>query len=254
VDGVSFDGGPSSLAALDTCPVADKALLRKLALPCAIGDLRTEQVRANPEGHRYFVDNAYLAGETGSLIPAMTPAFTSLPTEKAFSLWFDLAHLPGRDQPDMAQSLQTDLYFATYVVCEDAADDALCRSWVDLTMARLEPFSAGCYLGDSDFTVRPAPFMSDPAWSRFRTIRAARDPEGLFPGYLYGAKSPRQLTLRWLNAKAYRGQHRQRLFQSAARRPPGHDGSGAVPDRVPGGDREQRHPAGAQEGKGHPAA
>src|SRR5580692_2814555 len=125
VDGVSFDGGPQSLAALDTCPVARKALVRKVAQPVTIGELRAEQVRANPEGHRYVVDNAYLAGSTDALIPALAPAFTDLPTPKSFSLWFDLAHLQA--PPDMALSLQADLYFATYVVCESAGQDRSCR-------------------------------------------------------------------------------------------------------------------------------
>jgi FAD/FMN-containing dehydrogenase len=189
VDGVSFDGGPAALAALDTCPVAGHALASKIAQPVTIGELRAEQVRANPEGHRYTVDNAYLAGETSSLIPALTPAFAELPTAKSFSLWFDLAHLPGRPLPDMALSVQSDLYFATYVVGEEPAHDAACRSWVDETMRRLEPFSAGCYLGDSDLTIRPDRFMSDAAWDRFRAIRAQRDPGGLFVGYDCGDES-----------------------------------------------------------------
>jgi len=189
VDGVSFDGGPASLAALDTCPVAGKALIRKVAQPVTIGELRAEQLRANPEGHRYTVDNAYVSGPAGALIPALTPAFTDLPTAKSFSLWFDLAHLPGRPLPDMALSLQTDIYFATYVVGESPLQDAACRTWVDDTMARLTPFSPGCYLGDSDFTIRPDKFMSDAAWDRFRAIRAARDPGRLFAGYLSADES-----------------------------------------------------------------
>jgi FAD/FMN-containing dehydrogenase len=183
VDGVSFDGGPASLAALDTCPVAGKALARKIAQPVTIGELRAEQLRANPEGHRYFVDNAYLAGEAGTLIPALAPAFSELPTAKSFSLWFDLAHLPARRLPDMALSVQGDIYFATYVIGEDPSQDGRCRSWVDDTMGRLRPFTAGCYLGDADLTVRPDRFMSDAAWDRFRQIRAARDPGALFAGY-----------------------------------------------------------------------
>jgi FAD/FMN-containing dehydrogenase len=188
VDGVSFDGGPQSLRALDTCPVAEKALAARIAQPADISDLRAEQVRANPEGHRYFVDNAYLAGDAGPLIPALTPAFTSLPTAKAFSLWFDLAHLPARPLPDMALSVQTDIYFATYVICEDREQDAACREFVDATMTRLEPFSPGCYLGDSDFTVRPDKFMSDGAWDRYQAVRADRDPERRFAGYLAAAE------------------------------------------------------------------
>jgi len=183
VDGVSFDGGPASLRALDTCPVAGAALVRKSARPVTIGELRAEQVRANPEGHRYVVDNAYLAGPADALIPAVTPAFTDLPTGKSFSLWFDLAHLPARALTDMALSVQGDIYFATYVVGDSPAADGACRSWVDDTMRRLAPFSVGCYLGDSDFSVRADRFMSDAAWDRFRRIRADRDPGGLFPGY-----------------------------------------------------------------------
>jgi FAD/FMN-containing dehydrogenase len=181
VDGVSFDGGPQSLRALDTCPVVSQALVAKVAQPVTIGELRAEQVRANPEGHRYVVDNAYLAGPTDTLIPALAPAFTELPTAKSFSLWFDLAHLQA--PPDMALSLQADLYFATYVVCESPAHDTLCRWWVSQTMDRLQPFSAGCYLGDSDLTIRPDKFMSDAAWARFLDIRDARDPARLFAGY-----------------------------------------------------------------------
>jgi len=183
VDGVSFDGGPAALAALDTCPVAGKALVRKVAQPVTLGELRAEQLRANPEGHRYFVDNAYLTGDPATLIPALAPAFRDLPTPKAFSLWFDLAHLPARTLPDMALSVQSDIYFATYVVCEEPSQDTRCRTWVDDTMRRLGPHSAGCYLGDSDFTVRTDRFMSDAAWDRYRQIRADRDPGRLFAGY-----------------------------------------------------------------------
>jgi hypothetical protein len=188
VDGVSFDGGPASLAALGTCPVAHKALATRIAQPVTIGELRAEQLRANPDGHRYVVDNAYLRGETNSLIPALTPAFTGLPTAASFSLWFDLAHLPARQPPDgglpdMALSVQTDLYFATYVVSQEPSADGPCRTWVDDTMRRLEPLSAGCYLGDTDLAVRPARFMSDAAWDEFRRIRAVRDPGRLFAGY-----------------------------------------------------------------------
>jgi hypothetical protein len=51
-------------------------------------------------------------------------------------------------------------------------------------MTALEPVTAGQYLGDSDFTVRQARFMSDDAWQRLRSVRAVRDPGGLFAGYL----------------------------------------------------------------------
>ena len=84
----------------------------------------------------------------------------------------------------MALSLQSDLYLATYVVAEDAGQDAVCRDWVNDTMARLEPLTIGCYIGDSDFERRPQKFLSDEAFAKLTAIRADRDPDGRFPDYL----------------------------------------------------------------------
>ncbi len=184
IDAVSFDGGPASLAALGTCPAVDKALVTKVAQPVEFADLQAAQLRSNPDYHRYFADNAFLAGATSELVPALVPAFTELPTPKTFTVLGDFTPLMSRRPPDMALSVQTDLYFAAYVIGEAPEDDARCRSWLDGTMERATPYSAGCYLGDSDLTVRPDRIMSDAAWSKFQHIRTVRDPEGRFPGYL----------------------------------------------------------------------
>ena len=192
VDGVCFADDPedaaAALAPLGACPVAGQALVSRIAAPTTMAELRAEQVRANPEGHRYTVDNAYLVGETADVVPALVPAFTTLPTAKAFSLWFDMGRAPERPL-DMALSLQSDLYFATYVVAEDPREDAVCRAWVNDAMARLEPLTIGCYIGDSDFERRPQKFLSDEAFERLRAIRGDRDPAGLFPDYLVAAGS-----------------------------------------------------------------
>jgi FAD/FMN-containing dehydrogenase len=184
IDAVSFDGGPASLAVLGSCPVAGKALATTVAQPVELANLFAAQIRANPDHHRYFADNAFLAGSPAELVAALVPAFTELPTAKTFTVLGDFSPLWSRPSPDMAVSLPSDLYFAAYVIGETAAEDARCRSWLDGTMARVAPYSAGCYLGDSDLTVRPDRIMSDAAWARFQQIRAARDPEGRFPGYL----------------------------------------------------------------------
>jgi FAD/FMN-containing dehydrogenase len=153
-----------------------------VAQPTTLAEERVEQIRANPEGHRYAVDNAWLTGTPDEVAPRLVKAFTTLPSEKAFSLWFDFAHAPK--PADMALSLQTTIYFASYVVWEDEKDDERCRAWLDERMADLAPVSVGCYLGDSDFTRRPAQFLSDEAYERLERIRAARDPHGRFVGYL----------------------------------------------------------------------
>ena len=53
-------------------------------------------------------------------------------------------------------------------------------------MADLEPVTVGQYLGDSDLARRQVKVLSDDAWARLQEIRAVRDPDGLFVGYLAG--------------------------------------------------------------------
>ncbi len=93
---------------------------------------------------------------------------------------------PLRALPDMAFSLQSEVYLASYVVWESPDDDARCVSWLESVMADLEPVTVGQYLGDSDLSRRQVRFMSDEAWARLGEIRAARDPEGSFVDYLAG--------------------------------------------------------------------
>jgi hypothetical protein len=114
----------------------------------------------------------------------MRRAYTTLPTDKAFTIWFSMA--PVRALPDMAFSLQSEIYLASYVAWESPEDDERCSTWLEGAMADLEPVTVGQYLGDSDLSRRQVRFMSDEAWARFQAIRAARDPDGLFVGYLAG--------------------------------------------------------------------
>ncbi|MGN9846717.1 FAD-binding oxidoreductase [Nonomuraea sp. H19] len=184
IDGVSFDGGPSALAPLETCPVADRAVKSTAAQPTTLSALFAEQSAGSPAGLRYFVDNVYLVGKTSDLVPALVAAFTDLPTPQSSVILSDFSPQLSRALPDMAVSLRPNLYFAAYVAGRGPADDEKCRSWLNSAMNRLSPYSDGCYLGDSDFTVRSDRILSDAAWSRLQRIRAVRDPEGRFPGYL----------------------------------------------------------------------
>lgn len=188
IDGISFDGGASSLAPLDTCPMAHKAIASTVARPVAIGELHAAQMRANPDYHRYFVDNAFLCGDASELIPTLAPVFNDLPTAKTFIVLGDFTPQQSRHHPNMAFSQQTDLYFAAYVIGETQDDDDRCRSWLDATMSDLAQYSAGCYLGDSDISVRPDRIMSDAAWLRFQQLRATHDPAGRFCGFLGAPK------------------------------------------------------------------
>ena len=173
-------------------PALDRALMVLDAVPTTIADQRRRQIEDNPEGHRWAVDNAWLSGSAADVVPAMRRAYTTLPHAKAFTIWFSMA--PLRQLPDMAFSLQSEIYLAAYVCWDDESDDERCRAWLDDVMADLEPVTVGQYLGDADLSRRQVRFMGDESWVRLQEIRAARDPDDLFVGYLAGALGRRTAT------------------------------------------------------------
>jgi hypothetical protein len=176
----------AALAPFRTSPALDRALLVVDAVPTTLEEQRARQLVDNPEGHRWAVDNAWLSGTADEVLPAMRRAYTTLPNAKAFTIWFSMA--PLRALPDMAFSVQSEIYLASYVLWEDPAEDAAHHAWLAEAMADLEPVTVGQYLGDSDLSRRQLRVLSDEAWERLQAIRAVRDPDGLFVGYLAGAQ------------------------------------------------------------------
>jgi hypothetical protein len=105
-----------------------------------------------------------------------------LDTEHSFSIWYGWA--PPRGRPDMAFSVEADVYVATYAIYADPADDARYAGWVHRQTAALAVHGAGSYLGDTDFSRRQDRFLSDAAYRRLALVRAERDPAGRFASYL----------------------------------------------------------------------
>ncbi|WP_376794908.1 FAD-binding oxidoreductase [Thermogemmatispora sp.] len=192
VQGLSFAESPAeareALAPFESCPARERALLAQTMVPTTLAAEYAEQRRANPKEHRYAVDNAWLNAPAPAAIPALREAFVSLPTPQSFSLWFGMA--PLHPLPDMALSLQADVYFASYVVWQQPEDDARCRRWLTEQMGRIEPLSEGLFLADSDFTTRAARFMEESHWQRLQALRARYDPTGLFHAYLINPETP----------------------------------------------------------------
>ncbi|KAF9638572.1 FAD linked oxidase [Lasiodiplodia theobromae] len=154
-------------------------------------DQYKDQGAANPEGHRYRVDNAYISNGA-DVATVLEEAFTTLPTKKTFSLWYSMA--PGTRRPlkDMALSMQTDHYFATYAIYEDSKEDEKASNWVKSVMAGVEKHSEGAYLGDSDFQVRRTRFWGKEQGTKLMQLRKKWDPEGRICGYLDQGDRSRQ--------------------------------------------------------------
>ncbi len=178
----------AALAPFRANPALDRALVVVDAAPTEMEHHRRRQLEANPEGHRWAVDNAWVSGPADRVVPAIKKSYVTLPNAKAFTIWFSMA--PLRELPDMAFSLQSEIYLASYVLWEDPAEDEQHQAWLADVMAEMQPVTVGQYLGDSDLSRRQLKFVSDEAWERLQQIRAVRDPDGLFVGYWTGEHPP----------------------------------------------------------------
>jgi hypothetical protein len=175
----------AALTRFESNPVLPGALFAQSAAESSLAEQKRSQVQANPPGARYVVDNAWVDGDPSDIIDAIEPLFRDLPTPGAFTIWFSMA--PLRELPDMAFSLQSDAYVATYLVDDDESRDAQNRDWLNEAMRGAQPVTVGQYLGDSDMTNRQLRFLGDEQFARLAAIIADRDPNGLFVGYLANA-------------------------------------------------------------------
>jgi FAD/FMN-containing dehydrogenase len=151
--------------------------------PTSILEENAAQLDQNPEGYRYAVDCAWTDAGPDVLAPLLLDVWRGLDTRHSFSIWYGWA--PSRTLPDMAFSVEANVYVATYLIYPDAADDEKYRQRVHAqTAAIARDGGAGVYLGDTDFTRRPDRFLSDENFARLEAIRGVRDPARLFASYL----------------------------------------------------------------------
>jgi len=157
--------------------------MKWFARPTSLPQEYAAQAAANPEGHRYCADNAYIDNKA-DVAEVLEEAFTNLPSRKSFALWYSMAPTSRRPLPDMALSMQSDHYFAFYAIWEDEEDDQRIQTWVLDVMDRIAPHGVGQYLGDSDFQVRNTKYWANDQAKKLMEVRRKWDPEGRFCGYL----------------------------------------------------------------------
>jgi FAD/FMN-containing dehydrogenase len=169
------------LRAFDDGPLAGRELGR-IRGATSIAAENHAQAEQSPDGYRYAVDCTWSDAPAEVLGPPLLRLWSELDTTHSFSIWYGWA--PRRALPDMAFSVEGNVYIATYAIYTDEADDERYRSWVHRRTAAIARHGTGVYLGDTDFTGRQDRFLSDANFRRLLQIQARWDPKGLFAGYL----------------------------------------------------------------------
>jgi hypothetical protein len=172
----------SALSILDSCPAAAKATAKWRNVSAIYPRDVESSDEVQPTGARYAVDNIWTDAAAEQLMPHMRRLFTDYATTKSNIFWQCWG--PVRQLPDMAYSVQADVYIAANGIYYDPADDARCASWCVEAMKRLDAVSAGAQMNDENTAGHPARYLSDSAATRLETLREKYDPQRRFPGYL----------------------------------------------------------------------
>jgi FAD/FMN-containing dehydrogenase len=177
-----------ALAILDRCPAMSRAKTtwnRDITVPYDV----EPPTDSNPTGARFAVDNIWTNATSADLVPLLRQLFTHFPTPKSYvflQVWG-----PVRKLPDMAYSVQGDIYLSSNAVYYDPADDARCEAWAVEAMRRLDGISIGGQMNDENIAHHPARYQSDESARRLERLRSKYDPQRRFPGYLKPEPLPR---------------------------------------------------------------
>ncbi|KAJ5722501.1 FAD binding domain protein [Penicillium malachiteum] len=134
------------------------------------------QVKAYPGNWRWFADNSFLKNDA-DVAAILKDVCMTLPDRNCIVLWYPLTPHSRRKLPDMAFSLQSDQYVATYTIYESESDDNKYHSWLRATAEKLSPFRIGSFSGEADFKARDFKCWGDAQWKKLAQIRQRWDPD-----------------------------------------------------------------------------
>jgi FAD/FMN-containing dehydrogenase len=169
------------LQLLESCPCVERSERRRVAAAVSMEERLEMTSRADPDGMRYAADNIYTDASADELVPYMRELFSSLPSAHSHIFWWNWG--PLRALPDMALSIQGNVYLACYSVWENEADDEPMERWVVEQMQRIAHLSVGSKMNDENMARRPARYFSDAALARLERLRAQYDPQHLFASF-----------------------------------------------------------------------
>jgi FAD/FMN-containing dehydrogenase len=186
----SEEGALADLAVIESCPLLDRSLVKMERQPTDVGELVAASAITYPEEHRYAVDNMWTSAAATDLLPGYRRIAATIPAAPSHMMWMNWAPAAGPARPDMAFSVEDDVYVGLYGVWKDGAEDARFESWATERMGEMEHLSSGIQLADENLARRPAPFLAPEKMERLEAVRRRYDPDGLLAAY--NTKEPKE--------------------------------------------------------------
>jgi FAD/FMN-containing dehydrogenase len=177
------DEAREALALIATCPVRDRAVIAAECIATDVVDIvGLSNTELYPEGWRYAVDNMWTSAPFDQLLAGLRAVADTLPTKPSHMMWMNWG--PSPERPEMAYSMEDEIYIACYSVWDDEMRDAEFADWPTERMRAMESCQTGIQLADENLGRRPAPFVGDAQLARLDELRAQWDPDGRFHSWM----------------------------------------------------------------------
>jgi FAD/FMN-containing dehydrogenase len=177
--------GAAALAPLDQGLASHECLDKVLNQPRTMMGLLQSSGLSFPERHRYLADTCWVNSPVADVLAVLRDHFLRAPSPKSLGACVfgtgDAA--AGGKLFEGAYSMATETLLLCYAIWENREDDASNALWHRETIADLDRFAVGHYVGESDIFAQPkrAERSFTPAsWERLQSLRRKYDPDGLF--------------------------------------------------------------------------
>lgn len=177
-----------TLGLLENCPVAHECLRKEVNQPTPLDALLDLGGMLWPERHRYLCDTLWSDSPPAQQLATVHDRFLQAPSPKSLALCVFSTGAKGAAAalPDGAFSMMARTLLLCYAIWERAEDDPANAAWHRETVAALDGFAVGHYVGESDIVEEPARAERSFAranWQRLQALRRKYDPDDLFHGY-----------------------------------------------------------------------
>ncbi len=178
----------ATLSLLETCPVAPECLRIEVNQPTLLAALLDKSGRLWPERHRYLADTLLSNSPPAQVLGTVRDYFLHAPSPKSVAVCSFSTGVAGNSAslPEAAFSMTAGTLLLCYAIWERPEDDAVNAAWHRETIAALDSFAVGHYVGESDIMAEPARAERSFArtnWQRLQSLRRTYDPDALFHGF-----------------------------------------------------------------------
>src|SRR5262249_26815705 len=136
--------------------------------PTGLGVMSRIVMSHYPKGCRWAVDNMWTHASIDDLLPHLFKIAVTMPPPPSHMLWVPWA--PRTKRPDMAFSLEDDIYIAAYGCWKHERDDDTFAAWAETRMREMQYLASGTQLADENLQRRWDRSLADANQARLDLI------------------------------------------------------------------------------------